>query len=247
MASRALDTQDAHIELNGEPVPVTVRINRRARRVILKVDPVTAAVQITVPSRRAVADALVFASRQGAWIAARRAECPQPVRFEIGTAVPLRDVPHMIAHAETARRGVWLDEEARIIHASGQADHVPRRVQDWLKRQARSDLSERVAYHAERLGVRAKRVSVRDMRSRWGSCSSTGALAFSWRLILAPPEILDYVAAHEVAHLIHMDHSPAFWSVVRDLFGDPKPPGRWLKTHGAGLYRFGAGPVHGLS
>ena len=113
-------------------------------------------------------------------------------------------------------------------------------MQDFLIREARRDLEAAVGRHAARLGVKVRRITLRDTSSRWGSCSASGALNFSWRLVLAPPFVLDYLAAHEVAHLIHMNHSDAFWAVVTRLSTDVDPAEAWLKTHGSGLLRFGA-------
>ncbi len=236
-----LKSAPSHLDIGGERVPVLVRINARARRLILKVDPVTGDVVLVIPHRESLKDALAFARRQAHWIAGRRRDLTPAVALLPGDTVPFRGEDHAIIADPAARRGVWLDDAAAAIRVSGQAEHVPRRVRDWLRRMARDDLTRSVADHAGRLDVRPTRVTLRDTRSRWGSCSASGALSFSWRLILAPPFVLDYVAAHEVAHLVHHDHSPAFWALVRDLIGDPGTPTAWLKRHGTDLHRFGAG------
>jgi predicted metal-dependent hydrolase len=113
---------------------------------------------------------------------------------------------------------------------------LPRRVLDFLKKQAREDLSNAIDFHAERLGVKPKSISIRDSKTRWGSCSSNGTLSFSWRIILAPSDILDYLAAHEVAHLREMNHSPRFWKLVEDTCPHTKQSRAWLKAHGAILH-----------
>ena len=123
---------------------------------------------------------------------------------------------------------------------SGAAPFVARRVQDYLVRQARVDLTVAVARHTAALGVSARRITLRDTTSRWGSCSSSGALNFSWRLVMAPPHVLDYLAAHEVAHLVHMNHSDAFWRTTARLVPDYARAEAWLKGYGVGLMRFGA-------
>ena len=130
-----------------------------------------------------------------------------------------------------------------LICVSGELPHIARRVADFLKREARKDLEAAVARHAARLSVKPRGVVLRDTASRWGSCSSTGRLNFSWRLILAPPYVLDYLAAHEVAHIVHMNHSPLFWKLTRRLFPETERAEAWLKTHGAALHRFGAEEV----
>ena len=122
---------------------------------------------------------------------------------------------------------------------SGRAEHLPRRVRDYLKAEAKQELSVRSHDKAAAIGQRVTRVTLRDTKSRWGSCSHQGALSYSWRLILAPESVLDYVAAHEVAHLVHMDHSPSFWRLVADLHPDPDSARAWLKRDGSALWRYG--------
>jgi predicted metal-dependent hydrolase len=151
--------------------------------------------------------------------------------------VPLLDVPHLIRHRPEARGGAWIEDGA--LHVSGRAEHVPRRVREFLRAEARRRIHPLVFAHAGRLGRTPCRVSVKDTRSRWGSCSSRGDLAFSWRLVMAPEPVLSYVVAHEVAHLVEMNHAPAFWRLVATLIGDPAPARGWLRRHGAGLHRYG--------
>src|SRR5205807_4460373 len=166
-----------------------------------------------IPPRGNVKEARAFAEKHGGWIAARLGRLPEAVPFIHGTIVPLRDVRHRIAHRRAARGTVWReidDRDQRLICVAGDAPHVGRRVSDFLKREAKRDLEAAARRYAAALGVKIKRVSVRDQSSRWGSCSTTGVLSFSWRLILAPPFVLDYLAAHEVAHLVEMNHSRRF-------------------------------------
>jgi predicted metal-dependent hydrolase len=125
------------------------------------------------------------------------------------------------------------------ICVSGGEQHGPRRLADWLRAQAKSDLTERAFYHAANLGCQPKRISVRDQSTRWGSCSTSGTISFSWRLIFAPAYVLDYVAAHEAAHLREMNHGPRFWRLVRNTMPDMHKARAWLKQNGAELHRFG--------
>jgi predicted metal-dependent hydrolase len=142
----------------------------------------------------------------------------------------------------------WANVNARVndtrelprICVSGGQSHGPRRLTDWLRAEAKADLALRVQQHAANLGVRPKRITVRDQSTRWGSCSSTGTISFSWRLIFAPTYVLDYVAAHEVAHLKEMNHGQRFWRLVRDTMPDMHKARAWLKQRGAELHRFGA-------
>ena len=197
---------------------------------------------MAMPPRSSVAGARSFAERHAAWIGARLARLPRPVEFAPGAVTPLRDVNHTIVHRPGERGVVWIENGARgpLLCVSGDIPHIQRRVADFLKREAREDLQAAVARYAKRLDVSPKRIVLRDTASRWGSCSSTGALNFSWRLILAPPFVLDYLAAHEVAHIVHMNHSPLFWKLTRRLFPETDRAEAWLKVHGAGLHRFGA-------
>ena len=168
--------------------------------------------------------------------------CRSPVAFAAAAVTPLRGVDHTIVHRPGERGVVWTETgpAGPIICVAGEKPFIARRVVDFLKREARKDLEAAVARHSKRLGVAPRRIALRDTASRWGSCSSTGGLNFSWRLILAPPEILDYLAAHEVAHIVHMNHSPMFWKVTRRLFPDTERAEAWLRVNGADLHRFGA-------
>jgi len=143
----------------------------------------------------------------------------------------------------TGQRGtVWTEMREsgeRILCAAGGAEYTERRVHDYLKREARKDLQKAAAFYAHALGVRVRRLSIRDQSSRWGSCTSAGSLSFSWRLILAPPYVLDYLAAHEVAHLVEMNHSPRFWRVVARVCDHVERAKTWLDTHGNDLHRYG--------
>lgn len=230
------------LRIAGAPVPIKVRVNPRATRLIVKVHPSTGEVAVVSPSARGIGRALDFAKSEKAWIAERLSHVPTWIPLEPGVSVPFRGRDHMIRHAPGARGVVWLDNEAYrpTIRVAGSPEHAPRRLEDWLKREARKELVRRVEVFATALGVKPARIHIRDASSRWGSCSSTGALSFSWRLILAPPFVLDYVAAHEVAHLKEMNHGPKFWRLVDLLVGDPNRAQDWLREHGAVLHRYGA-------
>ncbi len=229
------------VTIEGEDIPLCVRINARARRVILKIDPVTANLIMVLHQRRDLEHALDFARRQGAWIMARRRECRPGVPFRAGETIPVLGQPLILTPApDLKRRTIEPRPQTGHLLVGGPPEHLPRRVKDWLKTQARSRILERVGAHAACLEVNPRRITLRDTRSRWGSCSADGALSFSWRLIMAPMDILDYVAAHEVAHLLHHDHSPAFWAAVHRIHPDPKRATRWLKSNGTDLHRYGA-------
>ncbi len=228
------------LKIEGRAVEVSVKLNPRARRLIVKVHPTSGEVSVVAPSKRALDRALEFARGQTDWIARQLAHVPQRVALIPGARIPFRGVDHLIARGEDVRAPVWIDGDEAVIHVGGRTEHAARRMLDFLKRQARRDLEARSLEFAARLGLRPRRITVRDTASRWGSCSSTRSLSFSWRLILAPAFVLDYVVAHEVAHLREMNHGPRFWKLAHELAGDVKRPQAWLRQHGAGLHRYGA-------
>lgn len=221
---------------------IRLRRHRRARRYTLRIHPSDREAILTMPPRGTIVEAKDFAQRHGAWIAARLGRLPKAAPFLPGTVVPLRGVPHKIVHRSGERGTVWTetrDSGEKIICVAGAAEHIERRVLDFLKREARRDLQKSAEAYAIALGVRVKRLSIRDQSSRWGSCTSAGSLSFSWRLILAPPFVLDYLAAHEVAHLVEMNHSARFWKVCDRICSSVERAKKWLDTSGNDLHRYG--------
>jgi predicted metal-dependent hydrolase len=227
------------LKIDGRLLEVRVRLDPRARRMIVKVNPATGEISVTAPSKRGLAHALDFARGEKDWIAAQLAKAPGPVLIAPGAMIPFRGKLHEICSQQM--RGpapVWL--EAGVIRVSGEDVHAPRRVLDFLKSEARKTFENRALFHAGRLGVKPSRITVRDTASRWGSCSSARSLSFSWRLILAPDFVLDYVVAHEVAHLREMNHSPRFWAHVKSLIADKNAAQNWLHANGRELQRYTA-------
>ena len=225
------------LKIEGRPVDVTVRLNPRARRLIVKVHPSTGEVTVVAPSQRALDRAIEFARGQSAWIARRLAEVPKAVALAPGSRVPYLGREHAIREGRGGPSPVWF-EDGDVIRVSGRPEHAPRRLLDFLKREAKRVLEERTRDFAGRVGTRPRKVSVRDTASRWGSCSVARSISFSWRLILAPAFVLDYVVAHEVAHLLEMNHGPRFWKIVRELVDDVKRPQAWLRKNGVSLHRY---------
>lgn len=248
---RPTEPQAIEVVCSGEIYLVRLRRHRQARRYTLRIHAATREVVLTLPPRGSVREAQAFARKHGAWIAARLGRLPEVVRFAHGTMLPLRGVSHRIVHKATARGTVWTETTPngeRLLHVAGEAPHVARRITDFLKREARRDLEAASRRYADMLGVPIRRVTIRDQTSRWGSCSSNGALSYSWRLILAPSYVLEYLAAHEVAHLVEMNHSPRFWRVVQKLHPGLDRAKVWLDIHGTDLHRYGdaeAGQSHG--
>ena len=240
---RPSEPQTIQVVFDQAIYPVRVRHHRQARRYTLRIHAVTREVILTMPPRGSVREAKAFAQKHGGWIAARLRRLPEATPFIDGAIVPLRGVDHCIVHRPDARGTVWCDigdgGEA-LLCVAGQRPHIDRRVSDFLRREALRDLDVASRAAAARLGVAIRRISVRDQASRWGSCSTTGVLSYSWRLILAPPFVLDYLAVHEVAHLVEMNHSSRFWRLVNDVCADTQRAKTWLDSHGADLHRYGA-------
>jgi len=221
---------------------VRLRRHRRARRYTLRIHPSDREAILTMPPRGTLAEAKDFAQRHGGWIAARLGRLPKAAPFHHGAIIPLRGVAHRIVHRAGERGTVWTetrDSGEKILCVAGGFEHLDRRVHDFLKREARRDLQKAAERYADMLDVKVKRLSIRDQSSRWGSCTSSGSLSFSWRLILAPPFVLDYLAAHEVAHLVEMNHSPRFWKVVGRICNHVERAKRWLDAEGNDLHRYG--------
>lgn len=231
------------VDHGGERFGVEVRRSPTARRLILRVRGATRDAVLTIPRRTSIADARSFAERQASWIGARLRRLPEPVPFEAGEIVPVRGVPTRIVSDPGQRGTAWIAPPGspgslQQLHVAGDPRHLPRRVVDFLRREARRDLERAVEVAAARIGRPAPPITLRDTSSRWGSCTATGRLNFSWRLILAPPVVLDYLAAHEVSHLRHMNHGPKFWALCRQLNPDTDRAEAWLNAHGAGLHRY---------
>jgi predicted metal-dependent hydrolase len=239
---RPSEPQTIQIVFDGSIYLVRMRRHRQARRYTLRIQSATREVVLTIPPRGTLKEAHDFAQKHGAWIAARLGRLPRAAPFADGVAVPLRGAPHRIVHRRFTRGTVWIEAGGAgepLLCVAGDARHIDRRIADFLRREAKRDLEAASLRFAKELGVAIKRVAVRDQASRWGSCSTTGVLSFSWRLILAPNFVLDYLAAHEVAHLMEMNHSPRFWRLVQRLCPDHERAKMWLDVHGADLHRYG--------
>ncbi len=210
----------------------------RARVARLSVDPATGRVRLTVPARMAVKKAVAWAEQQQAWIAAQRARLPQGRPFVPGAVIPVADDAVTLHWDEGALRSPVRNGD--LLLCGGPRAGFEARIERWLKREALRILVEDTAYYADRAGVTVAQVAVGDPRARWGSCSSSGAIRYSWRLLLAPAFVRRSTAAHEVAHRVHMHHGPDFHALVARLFeGDADEARRWLRREGAGLHWFG--------
>jgi len=222
----------------GDEVVLHLRPSPQARRLTLRQDLASGAFRLTVPVGTRLSHIEIFIRQHGDWIERHRQALPPRIPFAVGQSVPVLGTPHQIA-ASDGRRPVERCADPPRLLVAGQAAHHARRIGDYLKAEASRELTRRSHLTAAKLDCTVTRVSLRDTRSRWGSCSSGGALSFSWRLILAPEPVLDYVVAHEVAHLIELNHSPRFWALVRRLSQDAMECRSWLRQHGAELLRYG--------
>lgn len=219
---------------------LTIRPSPRARVMRLRVDCRTGAVLLTVPPRVSRKRALAWAADQRAWIEAALAKIEPPEAVGPGTKVPLLGVAHVLDWRPERARTPSLEDGC--IRIGGPLETVPSRLLRWMKRMALDVLSRETEEYAAKAGVTVSRVAVGDPLSRWGSCSSSGTIRYSWRLILAPDPVRRATVAHEVAHRVHMNHGPDFHALVAQLFeGDPKAARMWLRREGARLHRFGRG------
>ena len=227
----------ASVTVAGRAIPLKMRQSRRARHLSLRIDPAEDAVELILPRGVALAEGLRFAEEKSGWILTRLALRPPAVPFAPGAVIPYRGSAHVVEHRPEARRGVWR-EEGRIC-VSGELAFLSRRLCDWLKREALALLSARAHAKAALVQRPLRRIAIRDTKSRWGSCAQGGAIHFSWRLVLAPDPVLDYVVAHEVAHLVHPHHGPRFWRLVEKLTPEVEASCAWLRRHGDRLLRYG--------
>ncbi|EWY37419.1 hypothetical protein N825_17570 [Skermanella stibiiresistens SB22] len=238
VAAAAPATRARPLVVTGLPAAaLEIRESARATRLTLRVDPGRDVIQVVVPLGVSETEAARFVTRHAEWVRGRLAAMPPRRPFIEGAVVPVLGVDHVIRHAAGYRGATH--RASGEIRVGGEAEFVARRVRDFLIQEARTELAMRSRAKAATIGKRVAAVSVRDTRSRWGSCASSGRLSFSWRLILTPEAVFDYVVAHEVAHLVEMNHGGRFWALVATLTPRVEAPRAWLKANGASLLRFG--------
>ncbi|MBK8209668.1 MAG: M48 family metallopeptidase [Rhodospirillales bacterium] len=225
------------LDLEGVRTPLHVRQHPRARRASLRLSADGNYVIVVLPPRTRSEEGLAIARAHASWIRAKLDDRPPRVPFADGAVLPVNGQALTVCLVPGGQRGVRTAGD-RLL-ASGPADAVADQIRTWLRTEARRVILLRIAEKAARLVRQPTRVSLRDTRSRWGSCSLKGALSFSWRLILAPAPVLDYVVAHELAHLAHHGHGPAFWTAVGDLCDEISAGRTWLRQHGRSLFRYG--------
>lgn len=223
-----------HLLPGDPPVEITLRRSARARRFSLRVSRLDGRVTLSMPARAREAEALDFARDKAGWLRGVLGSTAPRWTPGFGAQIPLEG--RMLTLAAASVRSARIDGECLLLPAD--TARLGPSLRAFLKLAARQRLRAACERHAAALGRPFTRITLRDTRSRWGSCTADGGLMFSWRLILAPPEVLDYVAAHEVAHLAEMNHSPAFWAEVERLMPGYRPHRRWLKREGAALHRY---------
>ncbi len=233
----------SHVALNlkGRRVGVKFIRNHLARRIIMRLDKdpekTEGGVVITLPDRTSVEQGLDFVYDKVDWVLKRLDSLAPRIPLSNGSVVPLGGANHIIIHT-AEQRGLVRVEEYKIF-VPGRIEHLKRRVRDWFVEEARVRIQSKVQEKVSVLGCAPGRITIRDTKSRWGSCSYNGNLSFSWRLVMAPENILDYVVAHEVSHLIEHNHGPKFWKLVCSLTDDMVDSRKWLKVNGEGLHRIG--------
>jgi hypothetical protein len=214
-----------------------VRRHPRAHRISIRLSADGEGIIAVVPARAPLEDAVAMARQHADWIRGRLQALPERVPFTNGAVLPVHGRQLAVRHIGTNRAGVR--DTGKLLVVGGRAEDVSPHIEAWLRGEARRVLTDHISEKAGKSGRGPTRIAIRDTRSRWGSCSSAGALSFSWRLILAPPEVLDYVVAHEMAHLAHPGHGSEFWRTVAQLTEHMDAGRVWLRRHGRGLFRYG--------
>jgi len=227
------------IALSSGDLPLKMIRRRQARRFVLRLDAEGAAAVLVLPRWASLKAALRFLDANRDWLERRIGDLPSRIAFADGAEITVLGQSYRLRHDAAARgRGAaWIEDGE--IRVAGEVRHLARRTRDFLRELARRELTERARHLAARVGRKVTGITVRDTKSRWGSCSAAGSLVFSWRLVLAPPEVMDYVVAHEVAHLVHMNHGKHFWRLVAELNPDSEDARSWLRRNRSRLLRIG--------
>jgi predicted metal-dependent hydrolase len=223
--------------LPPEPCLVHWRRSARARRVSLRICPTEGAVIVTLPGRVGRRHGLALLTEHAGWVMQRLAALAPERPLAPGASVPIGGVEHVIRHDAARRGGAFLDGAALVV--TGQPEFAARRARDFLRAEALRRIAGAARPHAEALGVVPRVIRLKDTKSRWGSCAPDGTLAFSWRLVMAPDWVMDYVVAHEVAHLREMNHSARFWALVEARTPHRQAATEWLRAKGPSLLRVG--------
>jgi len=227
-----------YLVLGGIRITLKVSRHHNARRMTLRYDAQRHLIRLTMPPRAPAKLGLKFIDEKREWLTHQMEKAPQPTPFEDGMELPILGKTCTLRHVDVPRGRVEL--KGGVLYVPCLPEHFSRRTTEWLKHHVRDALVAEVSEMAPKLGVKFKQVRVRDTSSRWGSCSASGNLSFSWRLVFAPRHVLHYLAAHEVAHLKEMNHSQAFWDAVAKIDPQHEKARAWLSHYGSELHRYGA-------
>lgn len=225
------------IKIEGRNIPVRIRQNTRARRMILRIDNNINGAVVTLPSWTSEREALLMVQEKSDWVLAKLDNMPTKILFENGVQIPFLGEYHIVCHDPNQKEIVKKNENE--IRLGGGEEHLPRRLGDWLRKEAKIIIQPKAIEMAKKLNKKIGRISIRDTKSRWGSCAASGNLSFCWRLILTPEWVLNYVVAHEVSHLRHMNHGSEFWQTVSDFNVRVDAARVWLRKNTEQLHRYG--------
>lgn len=223
--------------LEGQDVTLAITRNAQARRFTLRLDAREVTLKVTVPPHADERDILAFVRKHHGWAQEKLAKQPLLGALKVGVKIPIRGVPHRLHHTGQLRGlpAQYIDGDEAVLSLSGDVQSLPRRAADYLKREAKADIEPKALKLAATINRNIKSISFKDTKTRWGSCTSDGALSFSWRIMMAPPIVIDYLIAHEVAHLREMNHGPKFWALCEELCPETKRAKAWLKKNGSAL------------
>jgi predicted metal-dependent hydrolase len=225
------------INIEGRNIPVRIRKNTRARRMILRIDNNINGAVVTLPSWTSEREALLMVQEKSDWVLTKLDNMPTKISFESGVQIPFLGEYHIVYHDPNQKEVVKKGENE--IRLGGREEHLSRRLGDWLRKEAKIIIQPKAIEMAKKLNGKIGRISIRDTKSRWGSCAASGNLSFCWRLILTPEWVLNYVIAHEVSHLRHMNHGPEFWKTVADFNVRVDAARVWLSKNAEQLHRYG--------
>jgi predicted metal-dependent hydrolase len=226
------------LDVAGRLMPLTIKQHERATRITLRIEPGGRALKMTIPSGLAQREVNDFLDRHQGWLLTKLAKFSTDTGLQDGGTILFRGVSHRIQHTGSLRgltEAIIVDGRP-VLKVSGMPEHIGRRIATFLKKEARAELERLARFHARSIKAPINSISMKDTRSRWGSCSAEGNLSFSWRIVMAPPAVVDYLAAHEVAHLKEMNHGPHFWALCKKLCPDMETSKAWLKRHGSLLH-----------
>lgn len=236
--SKSLETTRRTLDVGDRIMPLTIRENSRATRITLRIEPGGRALNLTIPVGLRHQEVDDFLARHEGWLKAKLSKFSLDNPIRPGGRITIRGVEYRIEHTGSLR-GVTetlMIEGEPVLRVSGLEDHIGRRISTFLKKEARSDMEILARRHAAAIRKPVASITMKDTKSRWGSCSWDGNLSFSWRIVMAPPSVIDYLAAHEVAHLREMNHGPKFWALCHELCPGTEAAQKWLKLHGSQLH-----------